>query len=60
MSGKQFSLDSHLDLFHGMESNRLNRPASDPSEVLPLVEDSNENEENGHAEAGTTKCNRIF
>lgn len=52
MSGKQFSLDSHLDLFHGMESNIINRNVIDSNQTLPLVEDSNENEENGSSSPG--------
>lgn len=41
MSGKQFSLDSHLDLVHGIVGRLAVRPSSDPSGVLPLptVED---------------------
>ncbi|XP_074032480.1 histidine decarboxylase isoform X2 [Leptinotarsa decemlineata] len=40
MSGKQFSLDSRLDLFHGIEPSR-----SETFDNLPLLEDSNEIEE---------------
>ncbi|RZB39013.1 histidine decarboxylase, partial [Asbolus verrucosus] len=42
MSGKQFSLDSRLDLFHGIEAR-----TPSPSEGLPPVEDHNESEDNG-------------
>jgi len=38
MSGKQFSLDSRLDLFHGIET-------TPESNNLPVVEDSGEFEE---------------
>lgn len=47
MSGKQFSLDSRLDLFHGIEETCENRTTSEPTTATPLVEDSNENEESG-------------
>ena len=46
MSGKQFSLDSRLDLFLGMETNFGDRPNSEPGTTLPMVEDSNESEDN--------------
>ncbi|KAH0813648.1 hypothetical protein GEV33_009144 [Tenebrio molitor] len=42
MSGKQFSLDSRLDLFHGIETG-----TPSPSEGLPPLEDRNESEDNG-------------
>lgn len=45
MSGKQFSLDSRLDLFLGMETNIGGRPNSEPGTTLSMVEDSNENED---------------
>ncbi|XP_022915518.2 histidine decarboxylase [Onthophagus taurus] len=45
MSGKQFSLDSHLDLFHGIAANTESRPNSVPISGPPLVEVSNEYEE---------------
>ncbi|KAJ8924142.1 hypothetical protein NQ315_006926 [Exocentrus adspersus] len=51
MSGKQFSLDSRLDLFHGIE------PVFDKSDDrklgnLPVVEDSNENEDKSSSPSG--------
>lgn len=46
MSGKQFSLDSHLDLVQGIANHTAHRPTSEPSSTLPLVEDKNEIEEN--------------
>lgn len=56
MTGKQFSLDSHLDLFHGGD---LFSCAT--ADVLPTVEDSNENEENGstNSSSGTENRKRI-
>lgn len=42
MSGKQFSLDSRLDLFHGIEAE-----TPSPSDGLPPLEDFNESEDNG-------------
>lgn len=42
MSGKQFSLDSHLDLFHGIEESAENRTSSEPPTSTPLLEDENE------------------
>lgn len=45
MSGKQFSLDSHLDLVQGMETEMSNRPISEPTAVPALLEDSNEYEQ---------------
>ncbi|XP_044265620.1 histidine decarboxylase isoform X2 [Tribolium madens] len=47
MSGKQFSLDSRLDLFHGIEAGT---PSS--SEGLPPLEDYNESEDNGSTFSG--------
>ncbi|XP_072378255.1 histidine decarboxylase [Diabrotica undecimpunctata] len=47
MSGKQFSLDSRLDLFHGIESTSR----SETSEKLPLLEDTNETEDTSCAES---------
>lgn len=44
MSGKQFSLDSRLDLFHGIESEN---PSGEERHNLPPLEDYNEMEENG-------------
>lgn len=46
MSGKQFSLDSRLDLFHGIE------PVNDKVNSLPVVEDSNENEDKSSSPSG--------
>lgn len=51
MTGKQFSLDSHLDLFHGVDM--LNSVTSGATEALPTVEDSNENEENGSSSSNS-------
>lgn len=45
MSGKQFSLDSHLDLVQGIVNHASTRPYSEPSGEMPLVEDKNETEE---------------
>ncbi|XP_018570725.1 histidine decarboxylase [Anoplophora glabripennis] len=45
MSGKQFSLDSRLDLFHGIEPVSVIRTGNDKSHNLPVLEDSNENED---------------
>ncbi|KAF5297551.1 hypothetical protein FQR65_LT09982 [Abscondita terminalis] len=44
MSGKQLSLDSRLDLFHGVEKTQDKRTISGPTSV-PLLEDSNESED---------------
>lgn len=51
MSGKQFSLDSHLDLFQGVEQKSSKvRPNSEPDDLQsaeePLIEHQ-EHEENG-------------
>lgn len=46
MSGKQFSLDSHLDLVQGMESGITGRPTSEPAAAPVLLEDSSEYEQN--------------
>lgn len=47
MSGKQFSLDSHLDLVQGMEMEMSNRPTSEPSNTASvLLEETNEHEIN--------------
>lgn len=46
MSGKQFSLDSHLDLVHSTVNNTSIRPYSEPDTALPLLEDNAEVEEN--------------
>lgn len=53
MSGKQFSLDSHLDLFHGIDVNTISRPTSlPPNAPAPLLEDSHENDEELSASIG--------
>ncbi|KAJ8955689.1 hypothetical protein NQ318_008560, partial [Aromia moschata] len=39
MSGKQFSLDSRLDLFHGIEQSSAARSIAEPSNNLPVLED---------------------
>lgn len=44
MTGKQFSLDSHLDLVQGMETEMAHRPISEPAAVPALLEDSREYE----------------
>lgn len=49
MTGKQFSLDSHLDLVQGMETGATNRPISEPTNAL--IEDTNENDEIGTGNA---------
>lgn len=48
MSGKQFSLDSRLDLFHGIE------PVSAKSHNLPVLEDSNETEDKSSTPSGNS------
>lgn len=46
MSGKQFSLDSRLDLFHGIETSHEARSTSAPTTAHPpLLEDFNEYDE---------------
>lgn len=42
MSGKQFSLDSHLDLVQSIVNHTGPRPVSEPSGNPPLLEDKNE------------------
>lgn len=46
MSGKQFSLDSHLDLVQGIEMGLTNRPISEPTATSVLLEEINEQELN--------------
>lgn len=46
MSGKQFSLDSHLDLVQGMEMELTNRPTSEPTAASVLLEETNEHDLN--------------
>lgn len=46
MSGKQFSLDSHLDLVQGMEMEMSSRPISEPTATSVLIEEINEHENN--------------
>lgn len=55
MSGKQFSLDSRLDLFHGIESyTTLNYMGSSTNPTV--LEDSNEFDENcGNLTTGWAK-----
>lgn len=56
MSGKQFSLDSHLDLVQGVAGRMASRPSSEPSAetTLPTLEDEGDKipeettEENGN------------
>lgn len=45
MSGKQFSLDSRLDLFHGIEETKEKESTSLPDQPSTLVEVVDENEE---------------
>ncbi|XP_056634598.1 histidine decarboxylase isoform X2 [Diorhabda sublineata] len=45
MSGKQFSLDSRLDLFHGIETTKQSETK------LPLLEDTNEGEDTSCTES---------
>lgn len=45
MSGKQFSLDSHLDLVQGIVNHATHRPSSEPTSGPPLLEDKNETNE---------------
>ncbi|KAK4885855.1 hypothetical protein RN001_002126 [Aquatica leii] len=58
MSGKQFSLDSRLDLFHGIEEKQESRTISEPT-TLPLLEDSNENDENSKHDNCTFQQNHL-
>ncbi|XP_017783100.1 PREDICTED: histidine decarboxylase [Nicrophorus vespilloides] len=46
MSGKQFSLDSHLDMYQGIEPDSSKRPNSEPENLKckPLLEDNDEDE----------------
>lgn len=46
MSGKQFSLDSHLDIVQGMEMEMTNRPISEPTAATVLLEEGNEQDFN--------------
>ncbi|XP_030764776.1 histidine decarboxylase [Sitophilus oryzae] len=46
MSGKQFSLDSRLDLFHGIETSPTLKT---PLENLPVLEDSSETEDKSNS-----------
>ncbi|KAB0805609.1 hypothetical protein PPYR_02579 [Photinus pyralis] len=59
MSGKQFSLDSRLDLFHGIEGNKEISTASDLT-TTPLLEDSQENEGNYDDHECSTKTDNDF
>lgn len=47
MTGKQFSLDSHMDMFYGMETihNKKNATSSDPSKIAPTVIEDPKKEE---------------
>lgn len=45
MSGKQFSLDSRLDLFHGIEETKGQESTSLPDQPSTLVEVVDENED---------------
>lgn len=59
MSGKQYSLDSRMDLVHGIVSNVSPRPTSDPSNngTLPLtVEDFSEIEESDNKSGSVLFC----
>jgi histidine decarboxylase len=48
MTGKQFSLDSRMDLVQGIMSHGGARTASDPTTALPLMkEDSVEGADSG-------------
>jgi hypothetical protein len=48
MTGKQFSLDSRMDLVQGIMSHDGVRPTSEPTSALPLMkEDSVEGAESG-------------
>uniref|UniRef100_A0A1Y1M9N2 Uncharacterized protein n=3 Tax=Photinus pyralis TaxID=7054 RepID=A0A1Y1M9N2_PHOPY len=59
MSGKQFSLDSRLDLFHGIEGNKEISTASELT-TTPLMEDSQENEGNYDDHECSTKTDNDF
>lgn len=54
MSGKQFSLDSRLDLFHGIETSLRNRNSSIPMGNLPAVEDTTEYEDKSSSPSGNS------
>lgn len=49
MSGKQFSLDSRLDLFHGIETPTEDKAVSN----LPVLEDTNEIDEKSSSPSGS-------
>lgn len=55
MSGKQFSLDSRLDLFHGIEPSQSNRNSSGIMSNLPAVEDTTEYEDKSSSPSGRLK-----
>ena len=42
MSGKQYSLDSRMDLVHGLKSTNETRPASEPTELPRMLEEETE------------------
>lgn len=52
MSGKQFSLDSRLDLFHGIETPTSNKINNELINNLPVLEDTNENEDKSSSPSG--------
>lgn len=49
MAGKQYSLDSRLDLVLGIQPSIPSRAISEPTAELPLVEDVKELDSNGSA-----------
>lgn len=42
MSGKQYSLDSRMDLVQGLKSANETRPASEPTELPRMLEEESE------------------
>lgn len=52
MSGKQYSLDSRLDLFHGIETSPSNRNSTILMRNLPAVEDTTEYEDKSSSPSG--------
>lgn len=52
MSGRQFSLDSRLDLFHGIEGPVANKSNASMAGNLPALEDTNEYEDKSSSPSG--------
>lgn len=53
MSGKQFSLDSRLDLFHGIETSSSNKSNKTNTSNLPALEDTTEYEDKSSSPSGS-------